>query len=172
MFLEKSKFSEACDALPLVSIDLFLICIKASGCEVLLGYRNNMPANNYWFTPGGRIRKNESFESAMCRIAQDELGLNKDLLKQADLLGVWDHFYPNSAFDANISTHYVNLPHLLLIEEADADLVNPPVGETEQHSDWCWWQVSDALAEDTVHENVKNVLRHLLQTQKIHRNTK
>src|SRR5450830_138978 len=43
--------------------------------QLLLGRRINAPARGWWFTPGGRIRKNEA-------------------LVQARLMGAWDPFYP------------------------------------------------------------------------------
>ena len=50
-------------------------------------------------------------------MGSEELGLAPDLclqlLGQARLMGAWDHFYPDSAFSASASTHYVNLPHWL-----------------------------------------------------------
>ncbi|WP_370701703.1 NUDIX domain-containing protein [Thauera phenylacetica] len=46
-----------------------------AGPELLLGLRNNSPAKGWWFTPGGRIRKNEPLYDAQCRVAKDEIGL-------------------------------------------------------------------------------------------------
>ena len=37
---------------PLVAVDLVLV---RGGQEVLLGLRNNRPAQSFWFVPGGRI---------------------------------------------------------------------------------------------------------------------
>ena len=43
----------------LVALDLIIINEKN---QVLLGYRNNNPAKNTWFTFGSRIFKEESFD--------------------------------------------------------------------------------------------------------------
>lgn len=56
----------------------------------------------------------------MHRVAQDEIGLNPEWLGRAKLLGAWDHFYPDSAFDADISMHYVNLPHAVHLSADEA----------------------------------------------------
>lgn len=109
-YLSEDAFTSAVSSLPLVSIDL---CIFSDG-DLLLGKRLNSPARGFWFSPGGRIRKNEAIELAIKRIALNEIG-HQDLdYQQLTLMGVWDHFYTDSAFDEKISTHYINLPHYLL----------------------------------------------------------
>ena len=55
---------------PLVAVNLVLV---RGGSEVLLGLRNNRPAQGFWFVPGGRIRKNEPLQSALARVADTEL---------------------------------------------------------------------------------------------------
>ena len=110
-WLSADTFTDACSALPLVSIDLMVTRPGCEGEELLLGLRNNRPAQGWWFTPGGRIRKNEALHEAMQRIAASELNLQHTCLSGATLLGAWDHFYPDSAFSPAVSTHYVNLAH-------------------------------------------------------------
>ena len=61
-WLSKESFSLACAALPLVSIDLLVTRPGTQGKELLLGLRNNRPAQGWWFTPGGRIRKNVAMQ--------------------------------------------------------------------------------------------------------------
>ncbi|WP_286745065.1 NUDIX domain-containing protein, partial [Aquabacterium sp. UBA2148] len=59
--LPAAQFAQACEALPLVSIDLVL---TDESNRLLLGLRRNAPARGWWFTPGGRIRKNEPLAAA------------------------------------------------------------------------------------------------------------
>jgi colanic acid biosynthesis protein WcaH len=87
LWLSDDVFSTACAALPLVSIDLMVTRPGQQGRELLLGLRNNRPAQGWWFTPGSRIRKNEALDSAMRRVAQDEIGLDPEWLERAQLLG-------------------------------------------------------------------------------------
>jgi colanic acid biosynthesis protein WcaH len=157
-WLSEEVFSSACAALPLVSIDLMLTRPGDQGRELLLGLRNNRPAQGWWFTPGGRIRKNEPLPNALRRVAQDEIGLNIEWLSRAQLLGVWDHFYPDSAFDQCVSTHYINLPHALHLTEDEAQAVRPPSGQGLQHQTWMWMSVAQASADECVHEYVRMVL--------------
>ena len=105
--LDTQTFKTVIENTPLVSIDLCLLCND----EILLGKRINEPLKGRWFTPGGRIHKNESWQTALQRIALAELGLPPSDCADFELMGVWDHFYTNSGCDESISTHYVNLPH-------------------------------------------------------------
>ena len=59
--LNHDDFVEVVKKTPLVSIDLI---VENDRNEVLLGFRKNEPAKNYWFVPGGRILKNERIAEA------------------------------------------------------------------------------------------------------------
>jgi colanic acid biosynthesis protein WcaH len=160
-WLSEEVFSSACAALPLVSIDLMITRQGDQGRELLLGKRNNRPAQGWWFTPGGRIRKYEPLQNALRRVAQVEIGLNIEWLNRAQLLGAWDHFYPDSAFDQAVSTHYVNLPYELHLTEDEAQVVQPPNGKGLQHQRWMWMPVKQASTDERVHEYVRVVLPRL-----------
>lgn len=157
-WLSAEAFGTACAALPLVSIDLMVTRPGPDGPELLLGLRNNRPARDWWFTPGGRIRKNEAFGEAMSRVARDEIGLGPECLVRAQLLGAWDHFYPDSAFDPAISTHYVNLPHALHLTAEEAAMIRPPRGPEAQHRAWKWLPLPEAGRDVLVHPHVRAVL--------------
>ena len=139
-------------AVPLVSVDLIII---RDGHEVLLGLRNNRPAKNFWFVPGGRILKNELKQDAICRIVDTELGI-MDLLKSGGFnfkfYGVYEHFYQDSfAGDLGISTHYVVLAYKA--EVASGFVL--PFGD-EQHAALKWWDITEALTSPIVHQYVKD----------------
>ncbi len=154
-FIPDSDFKKVLFSVPLVSIDL---CLYFEG-QILLGYRNNQPAKDFWFTPGGRIMKNESWQNALSRIAKNELGLelNPDL---ASLMGVWDHFYDNSVISDSTCTHYVNLPHFIkLSSKLDTE-------QDSQHSSLQWWRIRDALDSPTIHNYVKPYLIWILEKEK------
>ena len=101
--LDSATFQTVIESTPLVSIDLCVVRDR----KILLGLRNNEPLAGRWFTPGGRLLKNEPWQQGLERIALAELGLSHSA-KQCQLMGVWDHFYDNSAVSEQISTHYVN----------------------------------------------------------------
>ena len=99
--LDPEAFKSVIENTPLVSIDLCLIC----NGQILLGKRRNEPLKGIWFTPGGRIHKNETWQDALLRIAEVELELSGIVVEDYSLMGMWDHFYNNSAVDENTSTH-------------------------------------------------------------------
>ena len=87
---DRERFVELIRALPLVSVDLVLV---RDGREVLLGLRNNRPAQGWWFVPGGRILKNEKRADALTRVAARELGIADIHALKPAFLGPFEHFY-------------------------------------------------------------------------------
>lgn len=136
------QFKIVVEYAPLVSIDL----VTMYQDKVLLGRRVNKPALGYYFTTGGIVRKNESFQEAQKRIAKDELGI--ELTHEPKFIGVFEHFYDDSIFDS-VSTHYVNHGYLL---EFDNELMKIP---KEQHSEYKWFTIKELLQSDEVHDYVK-----------------
>ena len=68
--LDPQAFKSVIENTPLVSIDLCLICTG----QIFLGKRRNEPLKGRWFTPGGRIHKNETWQDALLGIPEVELG--------------------------------------------------------------------------------------------------
>jgi colanic acid biosynthesis protein WcaH len=136
---------------PLVSLDL--IARNPKG-QVLLGKRRNAPARDYWFAPGGRILKNERLDRALLRISVEELGLP---LAPADvqLLGLFDHIYPDNVFGREgFGTHYVTLA-LELRATDRAPRVDPG-----QHTEQRWFDLPELLADPWVHPYTKSYFDH------------
>ncbi|PKF63067.1 GDP-mannose mannosyl hydrolase [Psychromonas sp. psych-6C06] len=130
---------------PLVSIDLVVYNQKG---EVLLGKRNNRPAQGYWFVPGGRILKDESMAEAFKRLTLNELGTEFTIL-DAQLIGPFDHFYTNNLTGEDFSTHYVALGYRLTIDD---ELLALP---TKQHNDYNWFGVEQLLEHPQVHKHTR-----------------
>lgn len=149
-FLPQAQFEQAVAALPLVSVDWVLT--NPTG-HVLIGQRLNAPARGTWFTPGGRVRKGEPLTAALQRVAREELGLPPQLgaalLARAQLMGAWDHFFPDATFSASVPTHYVNLPHWVALLNSELAQLRLPVGE--QHSLWRWMPLPEAVAVVQAH---------------------
>ena len=142
--LPEAQFLSAIEALPLVSVDWVL---SNPAGEILVGHRLNAPARDTWFTPGGRVRKGETLRQARTRIAVSELGIAAALAEQwidrSEPMGAWDHLFPDSTMDANLPTHYVNLPFWLALSDAELEFLRLPVGE--QHREWAWVSASRQL---------------------------
>ena len=150
--LDVQTFKTVLENTPLVSIDLCLICND----QILLGRRRNEPLKGLWFTPGGRIHKNETWQSALLRIAKVELGLSGIAVEGFALMGIWDHFYNNSAVDENTSTHYVSLPHY---EEFQSE---PQITLDDQHGEFKWFDLSIVSNDETYHPYMRNYASWLL----------
>ena len=138
--LDAVTFKTVVESMPLASIDL---CLVYEG-QLLMGLRQNEPLKGQWFTPGGRLLKNERWQDGLARIAKAELGLN--VTSDAfELMGVWDHFYDNSAINESISTDYVNLPHVCYLES------RPELSLDPQHESVGWFDIP-SLIKDTGHQ--------------------
>ena len=102
--LDNQTFKTVINSTPLISIDLL---VKKNN-KILLGKRINKPAQGYLFSIGGRVYKNETIDSAMMRIAKDEL--NFSLKLTPSFIGVFEHFYDDSIY-RDVSTQFVNLAY-------------------------------------------------------------
>lgn len=148
MFLSQETFYAIINNTPLISIDLI---VKNTQGQVLLGKRNNPPAQNFWFVVGGRIRKNETITDAFARLTLQELGQSFSL-RHAKFIAPYQHFYDDSIFGNNISTHYVVLAYELVVD----DLNNLPI---EQHSRYQWFNIDEILNNDRVHQYTKDYFK-------------
>jgi colanic acid biosynthesis protein WcaH len=133
---------------PLISIDLLL---HNENNEILLGWRNNQPAKNHWFVPGGRIYKNETIKDAFSRIMTAETGLTMEM-EQAGFHGIYEHFHPDQNFmdEAGFGTHYIVLSFDIQLA---GELNSLPL---HQHSDYKWLAIPDLLDDPLVHQYTKN----------------
>jgi colanic acid biosynthesis protein WcaH len=145
MFLPKETFKTIIASTPLISIDLVVTNLLG---QVLLGYRNNKPAQDFWFVPGGRILKDESKSDAFSRLVKDELGLSL-VIQDAEFQGVYEHFYDDYVFGDKITTHYVVLAYQLCV---DINLDEMP---NIQHSQYKWFTPSELLESENVHVHSK-----------------
>ncbi len=141
-YLTGDVFKTVIDYTPLVSVDL----IVKHDDKILLGKRVNKPAQGYWFTLGGRVLKNESIQSAIQRIGKQELGIILD--GSPKFIGVFEHFYEDSIFDA-VSTHYVNLAYEIEVSGLE-DLPK------DQHNDYRWFGLEELIQSNEVHKYVKD----------------
>ena len=143
--LDDQTFETVISSTPLISIDLL---VKKDN-KILLGKRINKPAQGCLFSIGGRVYKNETIDSAMMRIAKDEL--NFSLKLTPSFIGVFEHFYDDSIYQ-DVSTHYVNLAYEVEIEET----LNLP---NEQHNEYQWLTIDELLESKQVHKHGKDYFK-------------
>jgi colanic acid biosynthesis protein WcaH len=150
MKLDLDAFARVVRDTPLVSIDLI---VRDPEGRVLLGMRNNPPARDHWFVPGGRILKDERLDTAFSRITRDELGVETPR-RTAKLLGVYDHLYPdNMCGEPGYGTHYVVLAYELSLA------LPPDALPGDQHNDSRWFFVDELMRNGDVHSNTKAYFR-------------
>ena len=144
--LDDATFKTIVDSAPLISIDI----LARKNNKVLLGKRVNKPAQGYYFSTGGRVNKNETINSAMHRIAKDEL--NIELKTTPNFICVFEHFYDDGIYQ-EVSTHYVNIAYEYQVEEI-------PDLPTEQHSEYKWFTIGELLESRQVHKYTKDYFRN------------
>jgi colanic acid biosynthesis protein WcaH len=127
--LEPATFRLVAHSAPLIAVDLL---VRDRDGQMLLGRRVNPPAKNYWFAPGGRIRKGETLDQAFERVSRAELG-SSVARSDASLVGVYDHFYAEDfTGEVGPGTHYVVLAYALQLDPASLQL------PMDQHSAYRW----------------------------------
>jgi colanic acid biosynthesis protein WcaH len=150
--LPQSTFETLVAHAPLFAIDLV---VTNPAQEVLLGLRNNPPAQDYWFVPGGRVYKNEPLAQAFARISQAELG-QAFAYNPEHQLGLFDHLYADSMFDQNLSTHYINAPFWIQLTD-ETPLPLPK----QQHQAYRWLSLPTLIQDASVHQNSKVFISNL-----------
>lgn len=93
-------------------------------------------------------KKNESLIDAFSRVCQSEIDLAASI-NNAKFFGVYEHFYNDSFYGDEFSTHYVVLAYKILV---DKNNIIPSFGKHNQYS---WMNYSDLIKDDSVHDNTK-----------------
>lgn len=143
MKLSSADFKTIVKSTPLISIDFI---VRNSQKNVLLGKRTNRPAQGFWFVPGGRVLKDEPFESAFKRLIKEEVGLDDVKPK---FKGIYQHFYDDNFSQESFSTHYLVLAYEIVFK---GDLTSLPL---EQHSKYRWFTVNELVESEQVHKHSK-----------------
>ena len=136
----------------LTSVDLIL----EYNDKILLGYRNNNPAKNFWFTPGCSTYKLEKQNEALKRLGKTELNLDLNFEK-CKLVGVYDHIYDNNFYSNEFETHYVNTCYYLKINKKII------IKNDSQHDKFKWFSIEEIKKSEEVHDNVKLFLPNLIK---------
>ena len=153
-FVSDEKFASIVSSVPLVSVDLV---IENHDREFLLGLRENRPAQGFWFVPGGRILKNEGISQAIARVMDQEVGLGESDY-ETRLMGVFEHFYDDSAFEqiAGTGTHYVAIGYHISIKKG-AERVKPD----SQHTELRWFPIDKIEDSQNVHRYSQDYILNL-----------
>ncbi len=149
VWLQPDTFAQVVELTPLVSLDLVL---RDSERRILVGYRNNRPAQGTWFVPGGRVGKNETRAAAWSRITLSELGTRSLTFERARFLDVYEHLYPdNFAGRPDFGTHYVVLAYEIEVDPAELHLRQADA----QHGGFLWLSEAELVQRPDVHPYTK-----------------
>lgn len=148
--LSEQEFKEKVRLAPLVSIDFI---VKDPAGNVLLGMRNNRPAQGYLFVPGGSVRKGEDFYGgALPRIAWKEFGMR---LRREDVhpIGLFRHSYADNFSGTEFGTDYFACGFRVIpfVERGCVEQRE----ERPQHREWVWMGEAQLLQDPRVHPNTK-----------------
>lgn len=153
MFHKPSGFTPKEDYLHVIEhsqvISLDMIITNPDG-KILLGKRNNEPAKNTWFVPGGRVYKNETFKDACRRISHGEF--NRALSYDKEI-GVYHHSYNNNFDNEDCGTHYIVFAVAINL---DAPMTLCKEALDDQHEEMRWWSIEELLADPNVHAFTKS----------------
>lgn len=132
--------------MPVVTVDI-LLC---KNNRYLLGLRKNKPAKNQYFTPGGRLFKNESLAFASRRIAKDELNIE---ISQDDLIfvGIYQHLFEDSIY-YGINSHCLNLAYKI-------EITGNLKPQSSQHSQLKWFKSKEVTESKKVHQYTKTLIK-------------
>jgi colanic acid biosynthesis protein WcaH len=147
--LDTITFKTIVENTPLISIDFI---IRNQEGRVLLGLRNNPPARDYWFVPGGRILKNEHIDSAIERITEEELGIKVDI-KSCSFAGIFEQMYTENIYGTKNGTHYIVLGFNIYLGATSEYLPD------QQHRRFQWFSEEDLLKSENVHKYTKEYFK-------------
>lgn len=121
--------------MPIVAVDIVIFNPQKN--KVLLFRRENEPARNKYYTPGGRVNKNEKMLAAARRKLREETNIkvNPQYLIYA---GVSEEFFPNSIF-GKVKSHFLVINYALILK----DNIIIKLRLDPQHSDLKWFNAND-----------------------------
>ena len=99
-YIPEKLYREIVKNMPISCVDVVI----AGRGKFLMGKRKNKPAQGKWWFVGGRIRKGERLEQAVCRHVKTETGVSQVKIKK--ILGTTETFFKDSA--QGPGTHTVN----------------------------------------------------------------
>lgn len=157
LYLENKTFENIVRNSPVCAVD---ICILNDNNKLLLGKRKNPPAKDFFFVPGGRIRKGETLFLATNRILNTELNyeISKNIFSKIKLLGIFEHFYDDNFIGNNsFPSHYLIVAYLvslsLLKKKYSVDF-------QDQHEEYIWYNLSSEN-DIKIHPYIKDYLRNI-----------
>lgn len=144
-FLPKELYHQMVRNCIICCVDCLIIRQNQAGKkECLLVKRASEPVKGFWWLPGGRMLKGETFFAAAKRKAQQETGL--DEVTPIHVLGVWNTFFPTSCWDTETENGTQTINVVVLVELSHCGQVIPELQLDETSNDWKWIGLDPAEA--------------------------
>ena len=141
-------YNQILENMPIICVDGVIINNEN---EILFLKRENEPAKNEWWFPGGRLLKNEKLEDAIIRKVKKETNLDVEVVKY---IGTTETIFDKGPFD--IPVHTVNFTYQLKLISIDIKIDN-------LHSDYIW---SDKINELKLNKEIFNLIKNNLEIWK------
>lgn len=144
-WINESLFRKIKRSMPIAAVDILAL----HQGRLLLMLRNNEPAKNEWFTPGGRVLYGEILKDAVVRKLQEETGLKATKIGKSSTMS---HIYSNA--------HYVTTFFRV-------DVADDKVRLNEEHRNFKWI----SSVETDLHPYVGKMIEELEIFEKKERNS-
>jgi len=160
-FLPSDLYGKVVNHCVICCVDIVLVRkrILDNKKECLLVSRNSEPVKGFWWWPGGRMLKGETFFDAAKRKAQEETGLTNVSCLQ--VLGIWNTFFPTSNWDTEKEKGTQTVNAIVLVELNDTEGANVELDDTSE--EYRWISLDPSEAEKNGED--KYVLQGLLRLQ-------
>lgn len=101
--IAEDLYKQIHENVPILCVD---VIVRTSDGGFLLVKRSRDPAKGLWWTPGGRVLRNETIMNAGKRKIFEELGLKINLIKRS---GYYESIFEDDPFGHGAGTHTVSI---------------------------------------------------------------
>mgnify|MGYP000727152335 CR=1 FL=1 len=141
--INQKIYNQILENIPIICVDGILI---NDDNQVLFLKRENEPAKNEWWFPGGRLLKNEKLEDSIVRKVKEETNLDVEIVRY---VGTTETIFNTGPF--NIPVHTVNFTFQLKLVSTEIKIDN-------LHSEYIW---SNKIKELKLNKEIFNLINNL-----------
>jgi len=157
-FIEEELYKRIIEKIPIPTVDIVIFSKDLK--RVLLFKRENDPAKGVYYTPGGRIFKEEEPIECAVRKMKEELSLDA---VETDLRygGAIFERFENCFFSEEIGASFMNMFYYFILEDERNLRLD------SQHSESMWFEVSDKNIFHYVKRKIVESLKRINSLKKL-----